>query len=97
MATYVTLNLIFILVACLAVGVRPRRPRRAIIATSLVLLALTAIFDNVIIGLSIVDYDPSKILGVYIGVAPIEDFMYTILALLIIPVLWKKLEATRAH
>lgn len=44
------------------------------------LFVLTAVFDNLIVGLSIVDYDPAKILGIHIGVAPVEDFMYALLA-----------------
>ncbi len=38
----------------------------------------TAIFDNAIIGFGLVAYDESKILGVKIGLAPIEDFAYSI-------------------
>jgi lycopene cyclase domain-containing protein len=38
----------------------------------------TAIFDNAIIGAGLVAYDESKILGFKIGLAPIEDFAYSI-------------------
>ena len=38
----------------------------------------TAIFDNAIIGAGLVAYDESKILGIKIGLAPIEDFAYSI-------------------
>jgi lycopene cyclase domain-containing protein len=57
-------------------------------ATLIVLLAFTAVFDNLIVGLGIVAYDPAKISGVFIGVAPIEDFAYSIAAVLILPTLW---------
>lgn len=56
--------------------------------TLIALLILTAVFDNVIIGLGIVAYDPSRISGVYVGLAPLEDFAYSVAAVLILPTLW---------
>ncbi len=53
-----------------------------------VMLLLTAIFDNMIIGFGLVDYDPALISGVRIGVAPVEDFAYTVLAMIVVPVVW---------
>jgi lycopene cyclase domain-containing protein len=53
-----------------------------------VMLILTAIFDNMIIGFGLVDYDPALISGVRIGVAPVEDFAYTVLAMVVVPVVW---------
>ena len=55
------------------------------------LLVLTAIFDSIIVGLDIVGYSADKILGLYIGSAPVEDFFYAVLAAIIMPVLWNKL------
>jgi lycopene cyclase domain-containing protein len=52
------------------------------------MLLLTAIFDNLIIASGIVAYDSSKISGIFIGLAPIEDFAYTIAAVLIVPSVW---------
>ena len=46
---------------------------------------LTAIFDNVIIGTGIVAYDEQLISGIKILYAPIEDFAYTIVALVLVP------------
>ncbi len=56
--------------------------------TLLVLLVFTAVFDNLIIGAGIVAYDPAKISGIMIGIAPIEDFAYTVAAVLVLPTLW---------
>lgn len=56
---------------------------------------LTAIFDSLIIALSIVDYDSSKILGINILNAPIEDFAYTIAAVILVPSLWTYLDGKR--
>ena len=42
-------------------------------------------------------YDPAKILGVRIGVAPVEDFSYAIVAALALPALWVLLGRRRAR
>lgn len=91
MATYLILNIVVIIAACLLFRVHVRRPSNAWIVTFIGLLILTAIFDNFIIWAEIVGYDTSKLLGIYIGIAPIEDFMYSILAIIIVPTLWNKL------
>lgn len=96
MATYLILNIAVILVACLLLRTKPRRPSSAWIVTFVGLLILTAIFDNLIIWAEIVGYDATKILGLYVGNAPIEDFMYSLLAIIIVPALWNKLGDTHA-
>jgi lycopene cyclase domain-containing protein len=60
----------------------------AVGAALVVMLIMTAIFDNMIIGFGLVDYDPALISGVRIGVAPIEDFAYTVVAMIVVPVVW---------
>jgi lycopene cyclase domain-containing protein len=76
---------LFALVSVL-LGVRVRWA--AVGLALVVMLVLTAIFDNMIIGFGLVDYDPALISGVRIGVAPIEDFAYTVLAMVVVPVVW---------
>ena len=44
----------------------------------LILMLMTAVFDNLIILAGIVSYDESKLSGIKILVAPIEDFAYTL-------------------
>jgi lycopene cyclase domain-containing protein len=44
----------------------------------LVLMLMTAVFDNLIILAGIVSYDESKLSGIKVLVAPIEDFAYTL-------------------
>lgn len=61
---------------------------KPLVAASAVMLLITAIFDNVIIATGIVAYDQAKISGIKIGVAPIEDFAYTVVALLVVPTLF---------
>lgn len=93
--TYLLLNTPFLLavgvVALAAVRVR-RAPRwKAVGLAAILMLTLTAIFDNVIIGTGIVAYDDSLISGVRIGIAPIEDFAYTVAALVLLPSVWELL------
>ena len=44
----------------------------------LLLMIITAVFDNLIVLAKIVSYDESKISGLKVLVAPIEDFAYTL-------------------
>ena len=70
-------------------GVEVGRKRYKVLGLTLaIMLVTTAIFDNVIIGVGLVAYDPSTLLGVYIGIAPIEDFAYTLAGVMILPALW---------
>jgi len=87
--TYATLTLVFLtlVIAFLAVTtivVRGRMPWSAMGVTLLVTLALTAVFDNVIIGVGLVAYDESLISGVKIGIAPVEDFAYSVSVVVIV-------------
>ena len=90
MATYIALNTVY-LVAVLAIlkwrGLLVWN--RSVIVTLLILIVCTAVFDSLIIAARIVDYDTTKILGIYIGAAPIEDFVYALLAAVVVPALWK--------
>ena len=93
--TYWALNAIFLAivgVVALAAILARRAPRwRAVALTALPLLILTAVFDNVLVGTGIVGYDEAVISGAKIGVAPLEDFAYTIAALVLLPSLWSLL------
>ena len=93
--TYTLLNIVFLAVVALvaiAAVVARRAPRwRAVGLAAVLLLTLTAVFDNVIIGTGIVAYDDSLISGVLIGLAPIEDFAYTVAALVLLPSVWELL------
>lgn len=96
--TYTLLNIVFLafvaLVAIAAVVAR-RSPRwRAVGIAAVLMLALTAVFDNVIIGTGLVAYDDALISGVLIGLAPIEDFAYTVAALVMLPAVWELLRRT---
>lgn len=98
--TYWLLNLPFlgvVAVVALAAILSRRTPRwRAVGLTAVVVLVLTAVFDNVLVGTGIVGYDRSLIGGVLVGVAPIEDFAYAVAAIVLLPSLWHLL-ANRAR
>ncbi|MCS5722988.1 lycopene cyclase domain-containing protein [Herbiconiux sp. CPCC 203407] len=65
-----------------------RRLLAAVGVTMAVLLVMTAVFDNVMIGVGLVGYEPSLISGAFVGIAPLEDFAYAIAAVLLLPSLW---------
>ena len=87
--TYLLLSAtVMALVAIYAFLMRHWWVTKPLVGTAAVMLTLTAIFDNVIIGTGIVAYDPEMISGIKIGVAPIEDFAYTVLAIVLVPSLF---------
>ena len=89
MATYIILNLIMLALAWIVV--RPRnivsRPRMIALVS---ILLLTLIFDSIMIAMGLFYYNESKLLGIYLGKAPLEDFFYAVMAVLIVPELWQK-------
>ncbi|MGR0221691.1 lycopene cyclase domain-containing protein [Agromyces sp. ZXT2-6] len=94
--TYALMSLPFLAVAVLAAWAWLPRGRRAArhrwIATGVAasaLFALTAVFDSLIIGTGIVAYDDGQRSGVTIGLAPIEDFLYPLAGVLLLPAVWQ--------
>jgi lycopene cyclase domain-containing protein len=90
--TYWGLNAFFLgataIIALVAV-LSGRAPRwTALGLAAVVLLLTTAVFDNVMIGIGLVDYNPELISGAFIGQAPLEDFAYAIAAVVLLPALW---------
>jgi len=98
--TYWGLNAIFLgaVAAVAVVAVLSKRgPRWASVGLVLgVVLLMTAVFDNVMIGVGLVGYDEAKISGAFIGVAPLEDFAYAIAAVVLLPSLWCLIGGKRA-
>jgi lycopene cyclase domain-containing protein len=93
---YLALNAIFLgALALLTIPVFKQLPWRAIGLATVALLVITAIFDNVIIGLGIVAYDESKISGIKIGLAPIEDFAYSLAAPVLISLVMEYIKVLR--
>lgn len=91
MATYLILNLIVLLVVYLLLRLTSCPLHRHIFIALAGLFVLTFVFDNIMIALGLFTYAPDKILGVYVWLAPVEDFMYPLLAALLVPAIWEKL------
>jgi lycopene cyclase domain-containing protein len=88
--SYGELNFIFLAIAGIATWII--KSKYNCFTTPIVLLpmlVLTAVFDNLIILSGIVDYDESKLMGINILAVPIEDFAYTVVAVLLVPAIWK--------
>ena len=87
--TYWALNCIFLAVVAIVAVAAARRVRWAAVGlAAALLLGLTAVFDNVMIRVGLVDYAPDRISGVLVGIAPLEDFAYAIAAVVGLPCLW---------
>jgi len=90
---YWQLNAVFLaavaVAGCFALA-KSRRimPWLAMVGTLGILLLVTAVFDNVMIGIGLVGYDTSKISGAFIGIAPLEDFGYAVAAAVLLPSVW---------
>jgi small toxic polypeptide LdrA/B/C/D len=81
-----------IAIALLATRRMPARERRrrwlATAIAGVVLLVLTAVFDSLMIAAGLFEYADGTRLGPTIGNAPIEDFAYPIVAVLVVPAVW---------
>ena len=96
MATYLVVNQIFLAVV---LGVLAWRKLltfgRAVWVTLVVSLVTTIVFDSLLIYLGMFTYPADKILGIHVGLAPIEDLFYALLAGLAVPAIWKGLNCER--
>jgi lycopene cyclase domain-containing protein len=94
--TYALICLPFLAVAVAIAVIASRRMtarerRRRWIATAIaaaILLALTALFDSLMIAAGLFGYADGTRLGPTVGLAPVEDFAYPIAAVLIVPAVW---------
>lgn len=80
-----------LLAGLLAIAFRRRLNLSALGLATALTLFMTLVFDNLIILAGIVGYDESLISGLKLGVAPIEDFSYTLVGLALIPITWELL------
>jgi lycopene cyclase domain-containing protein len=91
--TYFAIVLPFIAVTAAVVAAGARRPgfgRRtaASAVAALVLVVLTAIFDNLMIAAGLFTYPPAHLSGLRVGLAPIEDFSYAVCAAFLVPAVY---------
>jgi lycopene cyclase domain-containing protein len=96
--TYALIVLPFAALTLVSVLLTLRRPgfARRMAASGIaaaVLVALTAVFDNIMIAAGLFTYPAEQISGVRIGLAPIEDFSYAVCAAFLIPALFTLLPA----
>jgi small toxic polypeptide LdrA/B/C/D len=104
MMTYLQLSACFVAVAAVggigfALASRRRGPHPlAVLLTVVVLFLLTAAFDTAMIASGLFHYAQDPLLGVHIGLAPIEDFAYPLAGALLLPAVWTAMRARRrAH
>lgn len=89
MYTYALLSSVVLLLLALYLFVNKNfRITKHIVYTIAVLFVCTALFDSLIIYFTIVAYDKAKILNMYIGKAPLEDFAYPLAAAFLLPYIW---------
>jgi lycopene cyclase domain-containing protein len=103
--TYLLLSLVFVAVAVVVLGVAlaVSRDRAALLRrwslpvalAGAIVLVLTAVFDNLMIGAGLMTYGADRISGARLGLVPIEDFSYPIAALLLLPAVWLLLRPRR--
>ncbi|MFG6502549.1 lycopene cyclase domain-containing protein [Microbacterium sp. P05] len=88
--TYGLLIIPFAVLTLVITTLSARRPgfRRRLRASAIALiplLVLTAVFDNAMIAIGLVVYPAEQFSGVRIGLAPVEDFSYTVCAAFLVP------------
>lgn len=98
--TYALIIIPFAILTVIVTALSARRPRMkermlASTVSAVVLVILTAIFDNVMISSGLVAYPEGTSSGIRIGVAPIEDFSYAICAAYLVPAVYALLPARR--
>lgn len=99
--TYLELSAWFVGAAVVAAVVLPvvsgrhRAHLGAMAVTIVVLFVLTAVFDTAMIATGLFHYSADHLLGVHIGLAPLEDFAYPLAGAVLLPALWAALRARR--
>lgn len=74
-------------------GFGPRMAASALAAV--VLVVLTAVFDNVMIAAGLFTYPDEHISGLRLGLAPLEDFSYPVCAAFLVPAVFTILSPRR--
>lgn len=101
--TYAALAAVFLIppVLMTVIAAVVRRPGKrwwaVTAATVLVLLALTLIFDTVMIAADLFRFEESLLSGVMLGLVPVEDLAWPVAAGLLLPSLWLLLTPTEAR
>lgn len=95
MSAYAVLNCVFVgfallpLVAAALSGRLLQRRTLAAVGVSVGgMLLLTAVFDNVMIGMGLFTYSEATLAGPLVGLAPLGDFAYPLGAAILLPAAW---------
>ncbi|WP_158864740.1 lycopene cyclase domain-containing protein [Leifsonia sp. AG29] len=104
--TYLLIDLVFVVIAAavLAAALGASRDRRALVrrwrapwaVSAVVVLVLTAVFDNLMIGAGLMTYSEARISGLRVGLIPLEDFAYPLAGLFLLPGVWLLLRRRRS-
>jgi len=93
--TYALLCAVFVAAAAVVAAIAWRRAPHghaaALALTAIVLIALTAVFDTVMIATGLFGYADAHISGLRVGLAPVEDFAYPVAGLLLLTAVWNLL------
>lgn len=96
--TYLWLSLGFLAIAAVVLaaalaraGDRARLVRRwwlPVTIAGALIAVLTAVFDNLMIGIGLMTYGGAHLTGLRLGLVPLEDFAYPLAGLLLLPAVW---------
>ncbi|WP_413320865.1 lycopene cyclase domain-containing protein [Agrococcus sp. 1P02AA] len=74
---------------------RDRRGWAAVAIAAAAVLLLTVVFDSLMIAADLFRFDEALLLGVRIGLAPVEDLGYALIAVLVAAATWRLWPARR--
>ncbi|MGC5166945.1 lycopene cyclase domain-containing protein [Luteimicrobium sp. DT211] len=98
--SYLLLDLVALAVLSVPFGLACRRWSRqgelahrlgALALAALALVVVTVVFDSLMIAAGLFTYDPSALVGLHVGRAPVEDLAYPVGAVLLLPSVWELL------
>lgn len=75
---------------------RDRRGWAALAIAAAAVLALTVAFDSLMIATDLFRFDDAQLLGLRLGLAPVEDLGYALIALFAVAAVWRLLGRARA-
>ena len=102
--TYLQLDLVMVCAAAALAVLGARAARRQgspfgvpVAVTLAVLVALTVVFDSVMIGADLFRYDPAHLVGARVWRTPVEDLAWPVAAALALPSVWVLLTPVRVR
>lgn len=87
--TYLVLNASVLALVLVSLSRFIHRDKKTWWVMLLHMIPLTIIFDNLCIALDFFYYGTSTTSGLTIGLMPVEDLFYTVVAIILVPALWK--------